>query len=294
MNLEAFSVFVQIVEKGSLAAAGRELGLSPTTVSERLSALEAHYNVTLLHRTTRSVSLTEEGRVMIEGARKLLTEAENLDVHIRLGATALSGLIKVSAPSEIGRATIAPVLDAFIAENPEVSVELMLTDGYINIVEEGVDIAIRFGSLTDSTLRARKLFDDQRIVCASPEYLTQCGVPQTPDELVAHNCLVMRFGSKIDNIWRFRSKNEDQRVVVHGNRIVNDGGLVHTWCLEGRGIALKSHLNIGEDLKSGALVELLKDYSPGSTPVQMLFPPGRMQPKRVQALASALSENLAH
>ncbi len=289
MQLNNLGLFLQIVEKGSLAAAGREMGLSATTVSERLMALESHYGVTLLNRTTRAISLTEEGRTLLEGARQVLSAAEELDSRVRLGAKTLSGLIRISAPMDLGRTRVRPVVDDFLNANPNISIELLLSDGYVNIIDEGIDVAVRLGNLADSSLRAKSLGQNQRIVCASPDYLAKHVAPNTPQDLVNHNCLMMRFGHMLDNVWQFSHDEKNIQVSVKGNRIANDGALVHDWCLAGFGIALKSRWDVSMDIESGKLVELLPEYSAPATPIQMLFPPSRIQPNRVREFAKALA-----
>ena len=157
MLLDNLSLFLRIVEKGGMAAAGREIGLSPATVSERLAALEAYYGATLLTRTTRALSLTEQGRALVEGARRLLAEAEELESRIRLGTEVISGPIRLSAPVDLGRRCIVPIVDAFLEQHPAVTIDLNLTDGYVDLVGQGLDFAIRHGVLADSTLRAKSL-----------------------------------------------------------------------------------------------------------------------------------------
>ncbi len=289
MLLDNISLFLQIVEKGSLAAAGREAGLSSTTVSERLSALEAHFGVVLLNRTTRAISLTEEGRTLLEDGKKVLSEVEDLETRIRLGADTLSGPIRMSAPSDIGRTIISDEINRFLADHPAISIELQLSDGFVDIVGQGFDIAVRFGSVTDSTLRIRSIAHKRRLVCAAPAYLEKHGTPKTPVDLKKHNCLLMRFGMHLDNVWRFGPGAMPQLVTVRGDRVANDGALVRQWCLAGYGIILKSELDVGRDIKAGNLVELLQKYTSPATPVQMLFPPGRAQPRRVRALADRLA-----
>lgn len=289
MLLNNIALFLQIVEKGSLTAAGREAGLSSTTVSERLSALEAHFGVVLLNRTTRAISLTEEGRTLVEAAKVLLSEIEDLESRIRFGAQRLSGPIRISAPSDIGRSVVAAEISRFLSEHPAISVELLLSDGYVDIVGQGFDIAVRFGSVTDSSLRVRSLGRKRRVVCAAPTYLANRGTPKTPVDLKGHNCLVMRFGANFDNVWRFGPDTMPQFVTVRGDRVANDGALVRQWCIAGEGIILKSELDVGPDIRAGRLLELLADYAPPATPLQMLFPPGRAQPRRVRALADQLA-----
>ena len=292
MLLNNIGLFLQIVEKGSLVAAGREAGLSPATVSERLAALEAHFGVVLLHRTTRALRLTDEGRALFEGAHLVWSEVEELETRIRLGAQTLSGPIRVSAPVDLGRTVVSAEIDRFLFDHPAISVELLLSDGFVDIVGQGVDIAVRFGVITDSSLRVRSLGQKRRVVCAAPAYLDTYGVPQTPEDLKNHNCLLMRFGQNLDNLWRFGKDGAQQTVTVRGNRVANDGALVRQWCLAGYGIMLKSELDVGADIRAGKLVELLADYAPPPTPLQMLFPPSRSQPRRVQALADQLALRL--
>lgn len=292
MLINNFSLFLQIVEKGSLAAAGREAGLSATTVSERLSSLETHFGVVLLNRTTRAISLTDEGRTLVDGAKLVLGEVEDLENRIRVGAQTLSGPIRISAPSDIGRTVVSDEINRFLSKHPAISVELLLSDGYVDIVGEGFDIALRFGSITDSSLRVRGLGQKRRVVCAAPGYVKKSGTPKTPTDLKDHNCLVMRFGAHLDNVWRFGPQTKQQIITVRGDRIANDGALVRQWCLAGHGIALKSELDVGQDLRAGNLIELLADHAQPSTPLQMLFPPGRAQPRRVRTLADQLASTI--
>jgi len=287
--LSQLILFQKIIEKGSMAAAGRELGLSATTVSERLSSLEAHYGVTLLNRTTRALHLTEEGRVLLEGAQGLISQAEELDQRVRLGAETLSGPIRLSAPLGLGRAIIEPIINDFLTDHPQTSIDLILTDGYVNMIQEGMDMAVRFGDLLDSTLRARVLGENSRYVVATPAYLEKYGTPQVPDDLLDHNCLLMRFGMHLDNIWRFQQDGKPYTVMVKGNRIVNDGQQTHHWCLKGYGIALKSVWDVRTDVAEGRLVRVLTEYAPPPTKIHLLFPPSRSQPRRVKVLADRLA-----
>ena len=289
MLLANIALFQKIVEKGSLSGAGRELGLSPTTVSERLAALEVHYGVVLLNRTTRAISLTEEGRTLVEGAKQVLGEMEDLETRIRHGAQTLSGLIRISAPSDLGRTIIASEINRFLEQYPSISVELLLSDGYIDIVGQGFDMAVRFGAVTDSSLRIRSMGQWRRLVCAAPGYVERHGTPQTPADLKDHNCLVMRFGVNLDNVWRLGPHTMQQIVTVRGDRVANDSAMVRQWALAGHGIMFRSELDVGPDIRAGRLVELLKAYAAPPTPIQMLFPPSRAQPRRVRALADQLA-----
>jgi len=288
MLLENLHLFLTIAEKGSLVAAARETGLSTTTVSERLAALESHYGVVLFNRTTRSISLTEEGRILIDGAKDVLSEVSDLDSLIRHGANTLSGPIRISAPIDLGRSIVSEAISTFTADHPAVSIQLSLSDGYVDLVGQGFDLAVRFGTVTDSSLRVRSLGRYQRLVCAAPSYLEKHGSPQKPEDLAGHNCLIMRFGDTLDNVWEFRSGAKPHSVTVRGSRVVNDGWLIRSWALAGHGIILKSELDVGADIRSGALVSLLDAYLPPPNPLQMMFPPGKARPRRVSAFADCL------
>ena len=290
MTLDNLTLFLRIVEKGGLAAAGRELGLSAASVSERLVALEKYYGAALLHRTTRAISLTDEGRLLVQGARRLLAEADELEALIRLGVKKISGPIRLSAPIDLGRSYLVPILDAFLAEHPEVTIDLNLTDGYVDLVGQGQDLAIRYGELADSTLRVKRLGNNSRVVCASPAYLSSKGLPQHPDDLADHECILMRFGLTIDREWPFLIDGEARRVAVRGQRTANDGGLVRDWCRNGYGIARKSIWDVEADLKAGTLVELLQEFSAGSTGLQIVYPATQDQPKRVRLLIERIGQ----
>ncbi|WP_424983111.1 LysR family transcriptional regulator [Maritalea sp. S77] len=284
------ALFLRIVERGGLSAAGRDFGLAPATVSERLAALEAHYGATLLIRTTRSISLTDEGRLVVDGARRLLSEAEDLKAQVRHGVEKISGLIRLSAPSDLGRVRIVPLLEAFQAQHPEVSVDLTLGDGYLDLVGLGTDLAVRYGVLPDSSLIAHRLATSRRILCASPTYLNRNGVPKTPQDLLHHKCLIMRFGENVAHEWTFGKDGNTETVTVRGHRTTNDGSIVREWCLKGHGIAFKSRLDIYDELKTGTLVPLLADYDSPDIPLQIVYPGNRILPRRVRRLIEHLDE----
>ena len=293
MLLENLALFLLIVEKGGLAAAGREIGLSPTSVSERLGALEKHYGATLLTRTTRSISLTDEGRMLVDGARRILADAEDIESNIKLGTERISGLIRLSAPVDLGRNRIVPILDQFLEDNPSVSLDLNLTDGFLDLAGQGIDFAIRYGALSDSTLRVRKLSEGRRVVCASPAYLSVHGTPQHPSELAQQQCILMRFGANIHREWQFRADGRSFKVLVSGRRIANDGDQVRQWCLAGHGICIKSYIDVRDDLEAGRLIEVLEAYSLQGVDLQIVYPSGHALPRRVKLLMDEISSKLA-
>lgn len=292
MLLENLSLFLRIVRHGSMAAAGREAGLSPATVSERLAALEQYYGTRLLTRTTRALSLTEEGRALAEGAPRLLAEAEELETRLRDGVSHVAGPIRISAPSDLGRNRIAEILDAFVGAHPAVSIDLHLSDGYIDLAAEGIDIAIRYGALADSTMMVRPLAPSARIVCAAPAYLASHGTPLHPNDLAAHNCLMMRFRGEVDRAWPFIVDDRPQTLLLAGNRIANDGALVREWCIRGYGIARKAQWDIAADIRAGRLVPLLRDFEVPPLRLQAIYPKGRAQVRRIKLLLDALASGI--
>ncbi|MEE1867918.1 MULTISPECIES: LysR family transcriptional regulator [Pseudomonas] len=293
MLFENLALFLLIVEKGGLSAAGREAGLSPTSVSERLGALERYYGATLLVRTTRSISLTDEGRVLVERVRPLLAEAEDIASTIKLGTEQVSGVVRLSAPVDLGRNRIVPILDEFLEHHPDISVDLNLTDGFVDLAGQGLDFAIRYGALSDSTLRVKKLSEGRRVVCAAPAYLSKHGTPQHPRELIAHQCLLMRFGNNIHREWQFWVDGGAFKVSLSGRRVANDGEQVRRWCLAGLGICIKSQLDVREDLDEGRLIELLPDYALQGVDLQIVYPSSHAVPRRVQRLMDMIALRLA-
>lgn len=288
MLLDNLRLFLTILEKGSLAAAAREAGLSPATVSERLAALEAHYGTRLLNRTTRALGLTEEGRMLAEGARRLLADTDALAARMKFGIERIAGPIRLSAPVDLGRARIAPVLEAFQAAHPDVTFDLHLHDGYVDIAGQGLDLAIRFGDLADSSLRARRLTTSRRLICAAPDYLRRCGTPEHPADLAGHNCLLMRFGAEIDRLWPFLVNGQVERHAVRGNRVANDGALVRHWAVTGQGIVRKSEWDVAEDIRAGRLVPILQAFAMPGLALQAVFPEGRTEQRRIRLLLDAL------
>jgi DNA-binding transcriptional LysR family regulator len=285
-------LFLAVAETGGFAAGGRRLGLSPASVTARIAALEERSGVRLFNRTTRTVTLTDEGQTFGEAARNILAEIEELDLRLTADKDSLSGYVRIAAPFDLGRNRIAPVLDRFMAEHPRIKVELLLSDGFIDLVGNRIDLALRYGNLPDSSLMARRLGDNRRVVCASPDYLERHGTPETPEQLAGHNCLIMLIGDKPRSRWEFLVDGKAQNLTVSGNRITNDGELIRRWALEGQGIALKSIWDVHDDLAQGRLVELLKDFAVPDNSLQLVYPTAQSLPKRTRALINALVQEL--
>ncbi|MEM9477839.1 MAG: LysR family transcriptional regulator [Pseudomonadota bacterium] len=292
MTFEHLRLFKRICELGSLASASREAGMSTSTASDRLAALEAYYGTALINRTTRAIKLTEAGLTLLNGLENLLNNADALKNTIKDGYETLSGPIRISAPSDLGQTLVCPSIDAFQAKHPSVTFELHLSDGYVDIVGGGFDIALRFGDVTDRALRIIRFEGAPRIVCASPAYIGQFGKPDTPDDLADHRCLLMRFGDLLDNRWILKRGGKAKATHVDGFRMSNDGRVVKRWCLDGVGVALKSRLDIAAELEEGLLVALFEEHGSPPYPLQIVLPPDRHQPARVQAFTEALAQGV--
>lgn len=292
-RLADMALFLAVVDAGGLAAGGRRQGLSPASVSERLVRMETQAGTRLLTRTTRSIRLTAEGEVFAQAARAILAEVDDLDARLRDGAHRISGQLRISAPADLGRNRIARIIDDFLERHLAISVELALSDGLEDLVTEGLDFAIRYGALADSGLRVRKLADNRRLVCASPIYLAEHGVPQTPNDLTRHDCLIMRFGAVRNDRWRFRHGKREFEVAVKGRRCANDGDLIRQWAIAGHGIAMKSVWDIQDDVAAGRLVPVLDEFGVANNGLQIVYPAGREPPRRSRALMDAIAANFA-
>ncbi|MBH3430160.1 LysR substrate-binding domain-containing protein [Pseudomonas alkylphenolica] len=252
--------FTQLVKVGSLAATARELNLTPPAVSKRLAQLEQRLGVRLLNRTTRSISLTAEGETYLINAQRILGEIEEMERQVSSSRAAPKGLLRVNAPLGFGRTHVGPAISSFARRYPEVQVQLQLTDRPINLPDDAIDVAIRFGELPDSRLIARKIAANRRRLCAAPAYLQAFGCPQTPRDLLQHNCIVLRQNDAAFGSWRLSRGKQSESVKVRGTLSTNDGEVALNWALDGQGILMRAEWNLADHLRSGRLVEVLSDY----------------------------------
>ena len=292
------AMFVSIVKHQGLAAAGRELGLSPATMTARLQALEERYGVKLLNRSTRHVSLTDSGELYYKACLEILdnvSEAENL---IQNGVKEVKGPLKIAAPKDIGKQYILPILSEFCQQYPDVIPYLYLNDNLSNIAESGMDIVIRYGELVDSSLISRRLSPSRRVLCASPEYLAKYGTPLTPQDLVEHDCLAMLRSNEELKTWHFQDHDMKKSITVVPKRFSDDGEVIRYWALKGEGIALKSVLDVQDDINNQRLVTLLNGYmknfntamSVSSADLNVVYISKKYQPKRIRLFLDFLFE----
>ncbi|KVC45076.1 LysR family transcriptional regulator [Burkholderia diffusa] len=289
-DLPALDTFARIVSAGSLSAAARELDLSLSVVSKRLAHLESRLGVRLLHRTTRQQTLTDDGAQFHTQVLRILAEIDRAETLMSDRRGTVGGVLRVTAPGELGRLRIAPLVAAFQRRHPELTVHLMLTDTIVDLLAHDIDVAVRIGSLADSTMIARELAPNHRVLCASSGYLTVHGQPTHPAELRAHRCIVM--GDQPRTEWRFDGAQGAVTVEVTAALLTNDGGAARTLALEGAGIALKSIWDVGADLEAGRLVRVLPTFEAPAAPLHAVYPGGRHVPLRVRAFVDYLRDQL--
>jgi DNA-binding transcriptional LysR family regulator len=259
-TLQEMAVFSKVVAAGSLSAAARELGLSPAMISRRLAALESRLGVRLINRTTRTLHLTDEGASYFEACNRVLSEIEEADSAVAAGRGEPQGALRVALPASFGNQHVAPLIPDFAARYTKVQLALSLSDRYVNVIEEGFDLAVRIAELEDSSLAARKLAPNRRVVCASPEYLRRHGTPRAPEELARHNCITT--AADFAMTWDYRAPDGAAGSVrVSGRYSCDNWEVLRDWALAGLGIALKSTWDVRRHLEVGSLVPLFPGYT---------------------------------
>jgi DNA-binding transcriptional LysR family regulator len=281
------STFVEVVARGSLSAAARAEGIAPAMIGRRLDALEARLGVKLLQRTTRKLVLTDEGTAFLEDCQRILGELEEAEAAVSERSARASGELLVSAPAGFGRQHVAPLLPSFLAEHREVGVDLNLSDRVVDVVGEGIDVAIRIAPLSDSKLVGVKLADNRRVVVAAPAYLKRFGTPRDLSDLVQHNCLAISSeGSQRG--WTFSDGGRIVTIKVGGNMACNDGAVLHDWALAGRGLAWRSMWEVGAEIEAGSLVPVLEAHAAPGNDIYAVFAQRRHLPLRIRLFVDFL------
>lgn len=287
-RLKQIEAFVSAATRGSLSAAARVEGVTPAIIGRRLDALEARLGVKLLLRTTRKLTITFEGQAFLEDCQKTLNDLANAEAAVSLGGVRASGQLRISAPSGFGRQHVAPLVGDFMLANPEVRVNLNLSDRLVDLVNENIDCAIRIGELTDSSLISVRLGEMRRMVVASPAYLVAHGVPRQPADLANHECLSL--GQQRGWVFRDPDGNQVDTIKVGGSFECNDGAVLHEWALAGRGLAWRSLWEVGQDLKEGRLTSVLDAWQAPPMGIYAVFPQRRHLPLRVRLFIDLLKE----
>lgn len=277
-RIDSLRLFIDIIERGSLSAAAHARGLSPSTVTITLQALEELAGVTLITRTTRQLSLTNEGEVFLESCRDIVERFDTVLEDLRATGP-LEGQIRITATNDFGRNHLLDLIESFKSEHPGVSIALHLSDDVVDLIEAGFDLGIRTGPLKDSLHQFELLVRGPRKICASPDYWDRMGRPTHPRELAEHNCLVLQYRETPSNKWRVG----DDVVRVSGDRSSNDGEVLKEWASRGAGVVLKSWWDVRAELKSGVLEAVLEERMTDEINLYAVYPGGHRTPRRVEA-----------
>jgi len=281
--------FVRLVKLGSLAALARELGVTPPAISLRLAQLEKRLGVRLLNRSTRRISVTHEGALYLETGSRLLVELEELEQMISNSRAVPKGLLRVNATLGFGRRHIAPAVVDFVKRYPAVEIQLELTDRPINLTDMAFDVGIWFGNVQDSRMVARKIADNHRLLCASPDYLEKAGVPSSPQDLQLHQCIVLRENNATYSSWHLMRGSKRQTVKVHGSLSTNDGETALLWTLAGFGILMRSQWDVHPHLQSGKLKQVLQDWTLPEADIFAVYPNRENVSAKVNAFVKFLA-----
>lgn len=287
--LTGMSIFVAVVENNSLAGAARHMNLSPSVVSKQLSALEDRLGVRLLNRTTRRVSLTEVGSAYFERCKRILADVDEAEAAVTTAHSSPRGLLKITAPSTFAHRHVAPHLPAFLDRYPEVQVQLLVADRLVDLVEEGMDLAIRIAQLKDSSLIARKLAPNHRKLVAAPGYVEKWGMPKRPEDLQDHALITLQPGSPI-NDWHFVVDGEERVIRARGLIATNHGDSILALALSGAGLAMLAAHVVGEYVQDGQLISVLDDMVSEDVPIYAVYPSNRHLSPKVRAFVDYLVE----
>lgn len=289
-KLVALQAFVKVAELKSFSAAAARLGVSKSVVSRTVSSLEADLGARLFHRTTRSLTLTEAGRGYYGRASRILVDLAEADQSVSELQAAPRGELRINAPMSFGFLHLAPALPDFLRAYPDVSIDMMMNDRFVDLVDEGFDIAVRIGELQDSSLIARKLASIKMTICASPDYLSRAGVPLTPEDLRLHQCLCNKNVVSARE-WRFVYPDRKSMIVeVEGRVSINNGDALRIAALNGLGLIKLPTFIVGADLRQGTLVSVLADFLPQEATLSAVYPHARHLSPKVRAFVDFLAD----
>lgn len=291
-HFKQIATFVEAVARGSVSAAARAEGIAPAMIGRRLDALEQRLGVKLLQRTTRKLVLTNEGAAFLEDCQRILAELAEAENAVAERGVKASGHLLISAPAGFGRQHVAPLLPSFLAEHREVTAALDLNDRVVDLIGEGVDVAIRIASLQDSNLVSVKLADNQRVLVASPAYLKRHGTPASLADLARHNCLTIS-GDGSQRGWTFVDDGRTVTLKLSGVMSCNDGEVLHDWALAGKGLAWRSMWEVGADIEAGRLLTVLDGHAAPGNDIYAVFAQRRHLPLRIRALVNFLRHSYA-
>ena len=293
VDLENIRIFLRAIETGSFSAAGRMLRLSPSVVSYRIQLLEDALGARLLTRTTRNMRLTEAGEVFLEHCRDIVEAVERAEASVaEMSGASPRGVLRVTAPLGLGRRVVASTVARYREAQPSTEVRLRLSDHILDIVKEGIDVAIRLAHMEDSSFTLRKIADVERVLCASPAYLEKRGAPETPEELTRHDCLLLRFPGSQQFRWSLEFRGDTVSAPIAGPVDADDGDVLTQWALDGLGIVLKPLYEVAAYFAEGRLVRVLPEARPQPVTLGALYPTRRLLPPRTRAFIDLAVEEL--
>jgi len=279
--------FSALASAGSLSAAARELGITTPAVSKHLAQMESRLGASLVVRTTRRMSLTPEGELYLQSARRILSEIDGMEELLGVSKATPRGLLRVNATLGFGRSHVAPLLSRFVRKHPQVEVQLQLSVNPPPLTEDSFDVCIRFGAPPDARVIARYIAPNRRLLCASPVYLAKHGIPKVPNDLIRHNCIGIRQGEEAYGVWRLASGRgkgaTTEAVKTRGNLTTNDGEIAVNWALDGHGILMRAEWDIERYLRNGRLVHVLPQYHTPDADIHAVYPQRHQLAARVRA-----------
>lgn len=288
--------FSTLAGAGSLSAAARELGITTAAVSRHLAQMERRLGLALVNRSTRRMSLTAEGQLYLDHARRILAEISEMQDQLGSALASPRGLLRVNATLGFGRSQIAPLVSRFVQQHPQVDVQLQLSVNPPSLTDEAFDVCIRFGPPPEARVIAKRIAANRRLLCASPAYLERHGLPTTPAELGRHNCIGIRQGEDAYGVWRLTPRKGRragaEAIRIRGNLTSNDGGIAVQWALDGHGIVMRAEWDVAEHLARGELIEVLPDYSTPAADIHAVWRSGHRTSTRIRVFVDFLARAL--
>ena len=285
----AMRIFVRVAEARSFSGTARELNVAQSTVSKQISALEGYLGARLVNRTTRNLSLTDDGRQFYERSREILDAVAEAEAAVGTGKASPSGLVRLGCPATLGRLLIAPRMVRLLSQHPELRVELIMNDGFVDLVAEGIDVAVRIGILVDQSLIVRRVGTTFRGIFAAPTYVAEHGRPNTPHDLRNHNCIVYtNLGA--GNEWRFDGPDQRVNVRVQGNFLTNNAEALREAVLSGVGVAAAPTWMFHNELAAGLVTRVLREYELERLPIHLVYPSRRLVSAKVRAVSDFLAD----
>ncbi|WP_033790927.1 LysR family transcriptional regulator [Pantoea septica] len=292
MQTEDLRIYVAVIHAGNFTAAAEQMMLSKQYVSRRMAALEASLGSQLLIRNTRKLSVTEAGMLFLTHAQRILDDIHEAEQAMSTRRQALHGTFRISMPMSFGMSHLSPLIAQFLAQHPALQFHIELADRYVDMIGEGFDMAIRIGALADSTLIARRLGEQRRLICASPAYLARAGTPATPDDLAQHACL--RYGREALSGWELQQAGKSKSVMVKGPMLSNNGEVLRDAAIAGLGLVLLPGFIVEPALKRGELVSVLEAYQPAPLCLNAVYPQHRQRSEVNRVLLNFLQDQLGN